>query len=427
MRKILVSNLEPGMHLGEDLFRATDRRKRVPLFSYGILLTEKNIKQMQKLFEPGKFVYVFDKTDLKMMSASKGIKPSSSEKSNKKDEEEIFKIPAKHMLLFTKPIPYDQLKNGDFSREKAIGMYNDSIFQSEIYKNTKKIFKNYFSKVTSVLSSFVSTGAIDETGVMNVAQAITSDLVEGTNYFDPSLVYMVELAEWDQTTFNHSFDVGVITLFVASYISDQYEELSSLFIAGLLHDVGKFIYSKFKLNDMDYIIKKEDSLTKEEYEQVKKHVEVEDYIKNWFPNLPVRLRDNIHYGITEHHERFNGKGYLKGKKGPNISFAGRLIAICDVYDALIRRRSYKSLLTPSQAVKLLLKMNEEGQFDKGIFKYFLNAMGRYPTGGVVMTNQGIAVVSAQNKNNPDRPFLIFANSIEEINSLNEPDIEIMDM
>ena len=431
MRKIPVGDLEPGMHLGEDLFRASDRRKRVPLFSYGILLTEKNIQQIQRLFEPGNFVYVFDKDELKIIPERKGInafdsKETDKEKAKEKKEEEYI-VPAKQKLMFTKPVPYDLLKNGGFRREKAVDMYNDSIFQSEIYKNTKKIFKNYFSKVSSVLSSFVSTGAIDEAGVMNVAQAITSDLVEGTDYFDPSLVYMVELEEWDQTTFNHSFDVGVITLFVASHISDQYEELTSLFIAGLLHDVGKFIYSKFKLNDMDYIIKKQDKLTKEEYEQVKKHVDVENYIKGWFPNLPVRLRDNIHYGIIEHHERFNGKGYLKGKKGQNISFAGRLIAICDVYDALIRRRSYKSLLTPSQAVKLLLKMNEEGRFDKGIFKYFLNAMGRFPTGGVVMTNQGIAVVSAQNVNNPDRPFLIFANSVEEVNSLNEPDIEISDM
>ncbi|NOY09129.1 MAG: HD domain-containing protein [Spirochaetes bacterium] len=423
MKKIPISGLEPGMRLAEDLFRVGDRQKRVPLFSYGILLTEKNIMQIKRLFPSENFINVFDKAELMGYLDSKDKETPEIENAEKK----VFKIPVKQKLMFTKPIPYDLLMKGDFSREKAAGMFNDSIFRNPVYRNTKKIFKSYFSRVTSMLSSFITTGDINETEVMNVAQSITSDLVEGTEYFDPSLVYLVELEEWDQTTFNHSFDVGVITLYVASYISDQYEELTSLFIAGLLHDIGKFIYSKLKLNDMDYIIKKQGRLTDEEYEHIKKHVDVEAYIKNWFPNLPVRLHDNIYYGITEHHERFNGKGYLKGKKGQNISFSGRLIAVCDVYDALIRRRSYKSLLTPSQAIALLLKINEEGQFDRGLFRSFLNAMGRYPTGGVVMTDRGVAVVSSQNQTNYERPFLIFPNSTEEVNSLNEADIKIMDM
>ena len=285
----------------------------------------------------------------------------------------------------------------------------------------------YVSKVTSVLTAFTNTGRMDEEKIMNIAQEITSDLIEGTEYIDLSLLFLVELEEWDRVTFNHSFDVGVLTLFVASHMSDQYDELTSLFIGGVLHDIGKYIYSKYKLNDMDYIVKKPGKLSREEYEQIKKHVDVEDYVKDWFPNLPVRLRENIIYGILEHHERFDGSGYLKGKKGQNISFAGRLIGIIDVYDALIRRRTYKSLLTPSQAISILISMAQDNKFDKSIFKYFYNSLGRFPNGGIVMTNRGIAVVSGQNSNNPERPMLIFPNSTEEVNTLNETDIEISDL
>ncbi len=329
--------------------------------------------------------------------------------------------------MFSRPIPYEQLVRGDFSRESAVEMVKDSILQSRTYKNTKKKIKNYISNVNSILKSFINTGKLNENFVMETAHSITSDILEGAEFFDLSLIYLIELEEWDRVTFNHSFDVGVLTLFTASFMSDKYEELTSLFIGGLLHDIGKFIYSKYKLNDMDYLIKKPDKLTKEEFDQVKKHVDMDRYIKDWFPNLPNRLRENIIYGIIEHHERFDGSGYLKGKKGQNISFSGRLIAICDVYDALVRRRSYKTMLTPSQAVSVLLKMEKDGAFDKSLFRYFYKALGRFPNGGVVSTNRGIALVSRQNINDPERPYLIFPESTEEVNTCNEIDIEIFDL
>ncbi|GEM_PF-2181414 len=426
MRKVPIRNLEPGMHLGEDLFRMNDRAKKVPLFSFGILLTERNIAQIQRLFPNGMLVNVFDRDELVVRRKLSSL-DSKAQSSLSAEQQENQQLTVRKKRMFTSPIPYDQLKTGEYPKEKVVKMFSDSIMEKNVYKNTKKKVVSYLSKVTSVLSAFTSTGRMNEERVMDVAQEITSDLVEGTDYIDLSLLFLVELEEWDRVTFNHSFDVGVLTLLVASHMSDQYEELTSLFIAGVLHDIGKFIYSKYKLNDMDYIIKKPGRLTQEELEQVKRHVDVKDYIEDWFPNLPVRLRDNIIYGILEHHERIDGSGYLRGKKGQNISFAGRLIGIIDVYDALIRRRSYKTLLTPSQAVSILLKMEGENQFDRTIFSYFYKAVGRYPNGGVVMTNNGIALVSGQNPADPERPFLIFPNSTDEVNTLNQPEIEIYDL
>ncbi len=408
MRKVPIKDLKPGMQLGEDLYRVGDKLKRTPLFSYGIFLTEKSVQQIKRLFPSTRFVKIID-GELSV------------------EEKTVPVFPVNRRTMFARPIPYEELVTGNFSREMAVEMFADSILQFKVYRNTKKKIKRYISNVSSILEAFINTGKLNENFVMETAQAITSDVLEGADFFDLSLIYLVELEEWDRVTFNHSFDVGVLTLFVASFMSDQYEELTSLFIGGLLHDIGKFIYSKYKLNDMDYLIKKPGKLKEEEFEQVKMHVAMERYINNWFPKLPTRLRENIIYGILEHHERFDGSGYLRGKKGQNISFSGRLIAICDVYDALVRRRSYKTLLTPSQSMAVLLKMEKEGMFDRSLFGYFYKAMGRFPNGGVVNTNRGIAIVSAQNPNSPERPYLIFPESTEEINTYNEVDIDIFDL
>ncbi len=416
MKKVPIKDLVPGMQLGEDLYREGDRLKRTPLFSYGIFLTERSVEQIKRFFPSTRFVKIID-----------GELSIEERRDDSVVGKSVPQFPVNKRTMLTKPIPYEELLSGNFSRLSAVEMFEDSILQSKIYKNTKKKIKKYISNVNSILEAFINTGKLNENFVMETAQSITSDILEGNNFFDLSLVYLVELEEWDKITFNHSFDVGVLTLFSASFMSDQYEELTSLFIGGLLHDVGKFIYSKYKLNDMDYLVKKPDKLTREELEQVKRHVAMEQYIKDWFPNLPNRLRENIIYGILEHHERFDGSGYLRGKKGQNISFSGRLIAICDVYDALVRRRSYKTLLTPSQAMAVLLKMEKEGMFDRSLFQYFYKAMGRFPNAGVVNTNRGIAVVSNQNPNDPERPYLIFPESTEEVNTYNEVDIEIFDL
>ena len=210
-------------------------------------------------------------------------------------------------------------------------------------------------------------------------------------------------------------------------MGNQFDELTSLFIAGLLHDIGKFIYSKFKLNDMDYIVKKPGKLSGEEYGQIKQHVNVYKYIKDWFPDLSQRDRENILYGITDHHERVNGSGYLGSKKGQSIAFSARLIAVCDVYDALIRRRSYKTMINASRAMLMMIEMQKTGMYDKGIFAKFYQDLGRFPTGGVVMTNRGIAVVVRQNPKDPNRPVLVYPDKNEEIDTETQSEIEIKDI
>ena len=411
------------MYLAEDLFHPKTKDRTVPLFSNGIQLSDERIQQIRRMYGDDYPVLIIEVGETISLVAKTGEKRKAAPVKQGESAAET----GERSFSFALDGAAQDIVKGSFERDDIVRQYKDNLFTQPQYKNAQQFFKTYYSNVGSILTTFSETGQIEEEKVLDMAHTAVAQVLSGTDYFDPSLLYLVEIEQWDETTFNHSFDVGVFVLIVASKMGDQFEELTSLFIAGLLHDIGKFIYSKLKLNDMDYIVKKPGKLTDEEYDQIKQHVDVARYVNDWFPNLPSRHRENILYGITDHHERMDGSGYLGQKRGPNIAFSAKLIAICDVYDALIRRRSYKSMINPSRAVLMLLEMHKKGLFDRMLFSKFYQHMGRYPSGGVVMTNRGIATVSRQNPKDPARPYILFPDRNEEINTLALPDLELKDI
>jgi len=131
-----------------------------------------------------------------------------------------------------------------------------------------------------------------------------------------------------------------------------------------LHDVGKIGVS-------DVILNKPDKLTDEEFNEMKKHtifgMEVVDKIQKGSPSDAFLQHAKIFAGT--HHEKWDGTGYPKGLKGLEIPLEGRLMAIADVYDALISERPYKKPFAHDDAVKIIL--NGSGtHFDPSLIEIF---------------------------------------------------------
>ncbi len=144
------------------------------------------------------------------------------------------------------------------------------------------------------------------------------------------------------------------------------EVIDQLYVSAPLHDIGK-------VGIPDHILLKPDRLTNEEFEIMKKHA---DYGREAIMTAEKRLGEEsflsyarlIAYG---HHERWDGSGYPLGLKGEAIPFPARLMAVADVYDALISKRVYKAPMRHSRAVKIM----EEGMgthFDPEILSVFLD-------------------------------------------------------
>jgi len=157
-------------------------------------------------------------------------------------------------------------------------------------------------------------------------------------------------------------------LLLTGVYSDEISKwnLDVLLPSAQLHDVGKIKVS-------DLVLNKPDKLSEEEYEIIKKHCEDGESIINGIMEKVKEDNFLIHAKkfSGSHHEKWDGSGYPKGLTGENIPLEGRIMAIADVYDALVSERPYKKPFTHEQAVGII-KNGSGKYFDPKIVEAFLN-------------------------------------------------------
>jgi len=146
--------------------------------------------------------------------------------------------------------------------------------------------------------------------------------------------------------------------------------LTTLAYAAPLHDVGKIMIP-------DAILNKPGKLTPAEFEVIKTHTTEG---KNFLDQLNADLHETARLALASeiaytHHEWWNGKGYPQGISGENIPLSGRIMAVADVYDALISKRPYKEAFPKPAAVQMIV--DESGtHFDPAIVEAFLRIVER---------------------------------------------------
>lgn len=154
----------------------------------------------------------------------------------------------------------------------------------------------------------------------------------------------------DSYTFEHSCHVSADAVLLATAIGLNNNEIRTVKEAGLLHDIGK-------IGVPESILKKQGKLTQEEYEIMKTHVTNSIEMIHHLPNM-----DYVIPAVLAHHERYDGKGYPRGLEGEGIPLLGRILAVCDSYDAITSKRSYKEALSKEYAIAEL-ERNKGTQFD----------------------------------------------------------------
>ena len=176
-----------------------------------------------------------------------------------------------------------------------------------------------------------------------VGDVCGSDLVAAEEAFLGSHVRALTLclARKDEYTEEHTRRVALRAVQVGEELGLTGGRLRALATGALVHDIGK-------LSVPDAILQKPGPLTDEEFEIVKRHPE-------WGYKMLVDLgfRANVRQLVRDHHERLDGSGYPHGYEGSLISLDARILAVCDVYDALISRRVYRDAWTHERAVALL--------------------------------------------------------------------------
>lgn len=211
---------------------------------------------------------------------------------------------------------------------------------------------------------------------------------------DDTLLNLTNLRAVDDYTFGHSINVCVLSLIMGTTMGMEEKDLKDLGLGAILHDIGKLFVNQDILN-------KQGALEQKEYEEIKKHAMLGVAFVNNIADAPKQVIDVIKY----HHEWYNGAGYPTGIAGEDISMWARMVAICDVYDALTSDRAYKKKISPQHALEYLICMGDR-QFDFSLLKRFIKHIRIYSSGAMVRLSTGEeASVLSNNAHWPTRPLV----------------------
>jgi putative nucleotidyltransferase with HDIG domain len=190
--------------------------------------------------------------------------------------------------------------------------------------------------------------------------AVHNQFAEMRQMFEATVRALVSAIEAkDPYTCGHSERVAEMASALAMDMGLPEDEVDTIRMAGLLHDIGK-------IGVADEVLRKPDRLAPHEFEEIKKHPElgyqILKGIRQFEPMLP---------GVRYHHESWNGKGYPAGLKGEEIPLIARILAVADAFDAMSSNRPYREGL-PQEEVENILLHGRGTQWEAGIVDIMLS-------------------------------------------------------
>ncbi|MEI8354590.1 MAG: HD domain-containing phosphohydrolase [Deltaproteobacteria bacterium] len=215
--------------------------------------------------------------------------------------------------------------------------------------------------------------------------AVVDDMVSLAIKDHTTLIGLSLIKDYDNYTFNHSVNVGILALSLGVHLGMDPETLRVINTAGLLHDIGKIQIDISLLN-------KPGKLSALEYEVMKKHSEAGAEMVSKMEGVSRQVID----AVLGHHIKFNRQGYPEWARDRIFGIISDIIAVADCYDAMTTLRSYNVPMSPKVAIDSILRLCGT-TLEAGLGQKFVEMMGRYPVGTLVRldTNE-IAVVLKPN-------------------------------
>jgi len=207
---------------------------------------------------------------------------------------------------------------------------------------------NLFNSVANSCAVFIENGRLFQ----DLKELFIGSLKALTNSIDAK----------DQYTRGHSERVALISRWIAERLSEseplEEEQIHRIYLAGLLHDIGK-------IGIDEAVLRKGGKLTDEEFACIRKHPSIGAGILR-----EIKQMRDIVPGVLCHHERVDGKGYPNGVMGDQMPLIGKIIALADSFDAMTSKRTYRNAM---EAALAEIKRCLGTQFDEKVGTVFLQS------------------------------------------------------
>jgi putative nucleotidyltransferase with HDIG domain len=201
---------------------------------------------------------------------------------------------------------------------------------------------------------------------MNEIQRINNELLDANEKLEEAYLDTVQTLRYtieakDPYTRGHSDRVSAFSVLLGKELGLPEEQLNTLKVGGLFHDIGK-------IGIPDSILLKNGKLTDDEYSEIKNHPSIGAHIL-----CNAAVFQEIIPIVKHHHERYDGKGYPSRLAGENIPYLARITAIVDTFDAMTSKRAYRNAI-PIEDVKSEIEKCSGSQFDPVMSEAFLNIL-----------------------------------------------------
>jgi putative nucleotidyltransferase with HDIG domain len=189
-------------------------------------------------------------------------------------------------------------------------------------------------------------------------------------YHDTIQAFSAAIDAKDEYTKDHSYRVASYAVAIARELGWKKKDLEAIYVAGLLHDIGKIIVDS-------KVIRKGTELTPVEIDEIKRHPQVSYRILSKI-KFPWK---NVERFVLHHHERLDGKGYPHSLCAPELSEGVKILALADAFDAMTTDRPYREKLGIEEAMCEVMKCSGT-QFDKKITTTFYNLLRKELNGDI---------------------------------------------
>lgn len=285
--------------------------------------------------------------------------------------------------------------------------YSERIKSSEEFQAFKEEYLENIDEFQNTINDIVTKNApLNPSELLEQTASLLDSSSTSIHIFD----MLHNMREFDDSTFTHCLNVALICNVFGKWLNMSEDDIDTLTLSGLLHDIGK-------LTTPEEILTKPGKLTTAEYQIMK------DHVKNGYAYLKNQQIDpRIKEACLFHHERCDGSGYPYGLTGSKIPEFARIVAIADVYDAMTAKRVYRGPMCPFTVIKFI---EDEGynKYDPRFLLTFLeNVVSSYIHTTVLLSNGKTGEVVFINRQDFSRPMVQCQDEFIDLSK--NPDIKI---
>jgi len=262
----------------------------------------------------------------------------------------------------------------------------------EFNEEAKAAANRTYSQSVAVTKDVINSVRIGKTPNIRKIKRVVQGIVDQVLNEETSLIGLTAIRDYDEYTFTHSVNVCIFSIALGRRLGMTKIQLYELGLAALMHDIGK---SRVPLD----LLQKAGGLTDEEWKWMAAHPWLGVLVLFQFRRQQEELSYRAMTVCHEHHMKIDLTGYPKPVRQRQVSLLSKIVSIADGYDAATTRRAYMTeAITPS-AVLEEMRDNPRRGLDQVLVKAFINLLGIYPVGTlVVLDTFELAVVSAANPN-----------------------------